>query len=259
MSTVGIALLFIGVAFVATLACLDAGRRVGRRAFARPEPSRPAGLGTVEGVAFGLLGLLLAFTFTGAATRFDARRARVVEEANDIGTAWLRLDLLPKEAQPKLREDFRRYADSRIATYGRLAAADAAGAKAEYERSLAIQNEIWAGAVAATRDGGTPAPMLLLPALNAMIDITTTRRSSTELHPPLVIYAVLALVSLGCALLAGYEMGASEAQSWLHVIGYAVVVAFILYVIVDFEYPRLGLIRIEAFDRYLVDVRNAMK
>ena len=80
-----------------------------------------------------------------------------------------------------------------------------------------------------------------------------------ELHPPLVIYAVLAVVSLGCALLVGYEMGASEARSWLHVIGYAVVVAFILYVIVDFEYPRLGLIRIEAFDRYLVDVRNAMK
>ena len=77
--------------------------------------------------------------------------------------------------------------------------------------------------------------------------------------PPLVIYAVLAVVSLGCALLVGYEMGASEARSWLHVIGYAVVVAFILYVIVDFEYPRLGLIRIEAFDRYLVDVRNAMK
>jgi hypothetical protein len=259
MSTVGIALLFIGATFVTTLACLEAGRRVGQRAFALPETSRPAGLGTVEGVAFGLLGLLLAFTFAGAATRFDARRAQVVEEANDIGTAWLRLDLVPKEAQPKLREDFRRYVDSRIVAYARLAEADIEGAKAEYARSLAIQNEIWKGAVAATRDGGSPAPMLLLPALNAMIDITTTRRSSMELHPPLVIYAVLAVVSLGCALLVGYEMGASEARSWLHVIGYAVVVAFILYVIVDFEYPRLGLIRIEAFDRYLVDVRNAMK
>lgn len=253
------ALLFIGVAFATTLACLEAGRRVGRRAFTLPETSRPAGLGTVEGVAFGLLGLLFAFTFTGAATRFDARRAQVVEEANDIGTAWLRLDLLPKEAQPKLREDFRRYTDSRIAAYAKVAAADFAGAKAEYARSLAIQNEIWEGAVVASREGGSPAPMLLLPALNAMIDITTTRRSSTELHPPLIIYAVLALVSLGCALLAGYEMGASEAKSWLHVIGYALVVAFIFYVIVDFEYPRRGIIRIEAFDRYLVDVRSAMK
>ena len=58
MSTAGIALLFIGVAFVTTLACLEAGRLAGRRAFALPEASRPAGLGTVEGVAFGLLGLL---------------------------------------------------------------------------------------------------------------------------------------------------------------------------------------------------------
>ena len=259
MSHVVGALLFFGVVFLATLACLEAGHRVGRRALSGPDAARPAGLGTVETVAFGVLGLLLAFTFSGAASRFDARRALVVEEANDIGTAWLRLDLLPPAFQPQLRDAFRRYTDLRILTYAKVAASDLEGARAEYARSVGIQNEIWTGAVAACREAPSQATIVLLPALNAMIDITTTRLAATEMHPPMIVYAVLGLVALGCALLAGYEMGASKARSWLHVLGYAAGVAFILYVIVDFEYPRIGLIRVESFDRYLVDVRSAMK
>ncbi len=66
------------------------------------------------------MGLLIAFTFSGALTRFDARRVQAVDEANAIGTAYLRVDLLPAAAQPKLREAFRSYADARIATYRKL-------------------------------------------------------------------------------------------------------------------------------------------
>lgn len=257
-NTVG-ALLFFGTAFLLTLGCLEAGIRIGRRALSAPDGARPAGLGTVETVAFGTLGLLLAFTFSGAASRFDARRALVVEESNDIGTAWLRLDLLPPAHQPALRDAFRRYTDSRILMYRKVADLDIDGARAEYTRSTAMQNEIWAGAVAACREAPSQATIVLLPALNAMIDITTTRLAATEIHPPKIVYGVLFIVSFGCALLAGYEMGASEARSWLHVLTYAIGVAFILYVIADFEYPRIGLIRIEAMDHYLADVRASMK
>ena len=92
------------VAFFGTLtAFLEAGRRAGRRAFAS-DKAHPSGLGTVEALMFGLLGLLLAFTFSGAAERLDTRRWQVVDEANAIGTAWLRLDVLPASAQPKLRD-----------------------------------------------------------------------------------------------------------------------------------------------------------
>ncbi len=62
-----------------------------------------AGIGAVEGAVFGLVGLLIAFTFSGAGTRFDTRRQLVVEETNAIGTAYLRLDLLPAALQPALR------------------------------------------------------------------------------------------------------------------------------------------------------------
>ena len=123
------ALLFFGTAFLVTLGCLEAGIRIGRRALSGPDAHRPAGLGTVETVAFGVLGLLLAFTFSGASSRFDARRALVVEEANDIGTAWLRLDLLPAASQPPLRDAFRRYTDSRILMYQKVADLDFDGAR----------------------------------------------------------------------------------------------------------------------------------
>jgi hypothetical protein len=158
--------------FIGVLLLLELGRRTGRRRAARPEGAR-AEVSVMDGAVFTLLGLLVAFTFSGAAARWDARRQLLVEEANAIGTAYLRLDVLPPDAQPALREKFRQYVDARLAIYRSLP--DFSGAKAELARAAKLQAEIWAQAVAACRnEGSQPARILVLPALNAMIDITTT-------------------------------------------------------------------------------------
>jgi hypothetical protein len=78
-------------------------RNIGLRQLAEEGESASKGLGAIEGAIFGLLGLILAFSFSGALTRFDARRHLVVEETNDIGTAWLRIALLPADAQSHMR------------------------------------------------------------------------------------------------------------------------------------------------------------
>ena len=91
------------------LILLEVGRRIGARRLAEDPMGAAAGVGTVEGAVFALFGLLIAFTFSGAAARFDTRRQLIIEETNAIGTAYLRLDLLPVDAQPGLREKFRRY------------------------------------------------------------------------------------------------------------------------------------------------------
>ena len=109
----------IGV-FVGILAFLELGRRVGARAIARHGATSLPSTESLETAVFALLGLLIAFTFSGALTRFDVRRAQVVDEANAIGTAYLRLDLLPASVQPPLREVFRAYVDARIDTYDKL-------------------------------------------------------------------------------------------------------------------------------------------
>ena len=89
-----------GVLFVGMLVLLDVGRRIGRRRLQLDAEGARAGVGVIEGSVFGLLGLLLAFTFSGAASRFDERRQLIVQEVHAIGTAWLRIDMLPPEARP---------------------------------------------------------------------------------------------------------------------------------------------------------------
>jgi len=79
----------------------------------------------------------------------DGRRQLVVEEANAIGTAYLRLDVLPHEAQPALRDKFRRYVEARLDAYRKLP--DIAAAKEGLARAAVLQGEIWGEAVAASR------------------------------------------------------------------------------------------------------------
>jgi hypothetical protein len=253
---VGVNIALFVALFGALIVCLEAGRRSGRKAFGS-DRAHPSGLGTVEAVTFGLLGLLLAFTFSGAAARLDTRRGQIVDEANAIGTAWLRLDVLPANAQPTLREAFRKYTDSRIAVYRTFSKSGLDAARAEYARSAALQQQIWTEAVAACRDVPSTT-VVVLPALNAMFDIATTRLAATQMHPPGIVYVVLAFISLVCGLLAGYEMGATDVASRLHMIVLALVLSFTFYVTLDFEYPRLGLIRIDDFDNLLIQVRAWM-
>mgnify|MGYP003350587473 CR=1 FL=1 len=100
--------------FLVMMLAVEGGRRIGRYRHGRDPESFSEGLGAAEGAIFALLGLLVAFTFSGAASRFEDRRHLITQEANDIGTAWLRIDLLPAADQPAMRDLFRRYTDLRI-------------------------------------------------------------------------------------------------------------------------------------------------
>src|SRR5262245_53363409 len=248
--------LLAGGIFVAMLVCLEIGRRYGIRRKAQEPEGGGAGAGVVDTAVFALLGLLVAFTFSGAASRFDERRKLIIEEANAIGTAYLRLDLLPGASQGELRARFRDYVDARLAVYRALP--DFEKSKAELARAARLQQELWSRSVASAT-GLQPATMLLLPALNEMIDITTTRTMAAEMHPPIVIFLLLIVLALLSALLAGYETAGAKARDWVRMVAYAVTLAGAVYVILDMEYPRFGLIRVDAFDRVLVELRDSMR
>lgn len=239
--------------FLALLLSMELGRRIGRSRLARDPDALDAGTGAVDGMVFALLGLLVAFTFSGAASRFDDRRAMIVTEANNIGTAYLRIDLLPEPAQPPLRDAFQRYVDSRLASYAHDLSAEEF--QSSYEKSQQIQSEIWKLAIAAAGRPDAPpaANMLLLPALNEMIDITSTRTAALRFHPPLPIFVMLLLTALVCALLAGHAMLRSRSPNWIHIIGFAAITTVTMYVIADLEYPRRGVIQIQGLDQMLKD------
>ncbi|WP_243309931.1 hypothetical protein [Fundidesulfovibrio agrisoli] len=240
------------------LGCLELGKWLGTRsAVKRPDEAKSKAAATLEAAVFGLVGLLIAFTFSGATSRFDHRRHLIVEEANAIGTAWLRLDVLPQSAQPAVKELFRKYVDSRLATYAAMPDLDAA--HAELGRTVALQNEIWKAAVAACQtEEGQRAGILVLPALNNMIDITTTRTMATLFHPPSIIFALMFGLVLGSMVMVGYDHALAKSRSWVHIIGFAALMAITVFIIMDLEYPRLGLIRVDDFDRVLRELRQSM-
>jgi hypothetical protein len=243
--------------FLGMLAALEIGRAIGRRRFSRDEEKARAGLGAVEGAVFALLGLLIAFTFSGAAARFDTRRELIVQEANAIGTAWLRLDLLPPDTQPALRDLFRSYLDARLAAYEKVP--DMKSVQAELSRANALQSEIWNGAISASQRAPNPLHASLIYALNEMFDITTTRTMAAKVHPPMLIFLMLGALALVSSLLAGYAMAGGRTRSWTHVIGFALIMAITVYVILDLEYPRVGFLRVDDFDQALKDLRQSMK
>jgi hypothetical protein len=257
MDQIIVFLVSAGGLFVGMILLLELGRRLGRRRQGKQEEGARAGLGAVEGAVFALLGLLVAFTFSGAASRFDARRQLIVQEANAIGTAWLRLDLLPASAQPELRDLLRRFLDLRLAVCQKMP--DVEAARAELSKANALQGEIWNKAISACQDSPNPMRAQLIPALNEMFDIAATRVMAAEMHPPAIIFGMLGVLALMSSLLAGYAMAGGKTRSWIHVIGFALIMATTVYVILDLEFPRLGIIRVDVFDRVLVELRQSMQ
>lgn len=233
--------------FPAMILLLEVGRRL------RTHRGTSEGIRPIEGAVFGLFGLLLAFTFSGAVSRFDRHRQLLTEETNAIGTAYLRLDLLPPDAQPELRQLFREYTTSRLHLF------DAVSPEVSPETAR-LQTQIWQRSIAAaySTEAKPDAAKLLLPALNNMIDITSSRRNAFNMHPPQIIYLLLFAFSGGCAFMSGYSVKTGD-RDWIYSIAFAVAVTLTVYAILEIERPRQGLVRLIYLDQQLIDLRNSMR
>jgi hypothetical protein len=251
----GMAAGFAITLFFGMLAMLKIGWHLGHRTALRRSPHETLGDSIMTGAVLSLFGLLVAFTFSGAALRFDHRRDLIVQETNAIGTAYLRLDLTPAGDRAALQDLFRRYLDSRLEVYRRFP--DLAGAKASRKGAERIKTDLWSGAVSACDRASDGCTIILLPALNVVFDLATTQTMATETHPPDVILATLAMLALSSALLAGNAMG-GQPRHFTHLLSFAGLFALAIFVIVDLEYPRLGLIRVDDFDRALIELRQSM-
>jgi hypothetical protein len=243
--------------FFAMLLSIETGARIGRRRKSSDSRTSVDGLGTIDAAVFGLLGLILAFTFSGASERLVVRRAQIVQEANAIGTAYLRLDMLPPSDQQVLRGLFREYLEQRIEVFDKLR--NQAASNAAIQKCERLQREIWSRSVASCKLDSKPhACILLLPALNEMIDITTTRTMATRTHAPLIVMALLITLALAAAILSGFSLSPQPTRSPLHMILFSLVVSVSIYVVLDLEYPRAGLINLRAMDQVLLQLRVTM-
>lgn len=258
MSYNAIAFLVVISLFFGIVLALGVGRYLGRRNSSDKTESSHIRLTAVETAVFGLMGLLIAFTFSGAASRYELRRQQIVNEANAISSAYLRIDLLPSQAQPALREKFRLYLEARISAFRVLPDIEASSKHIAVAASL--HQDIWAGATAALRESPPQATLLMVPALNEMSNLTTERAIAALTHTPMVILFMLVILGCACSLLAGYAMASmGPRQVTVHTITFAFILTSTVYVILDLDFPRFGLIQLDFADQALLDLRALMK
>lgn len=204
---------------------------------------------------FALLGLLLAFTFSLSVNRFDMKRAAIIEEANDIGTAVLRADLYAEPDRQLLRADFKKYVDARAALF-------TVGTNIENEAALqklsaSLQQQLWNRVSKLSKDPANYiASMQMVPALNSMIDITTTRQYGNLTHLPDLIVYLLFLLSCVCAFYIGYLFAVKEKFDWLQAAGFCLLTSLVIYVIIDMDHPRRGFITLNQISQSVVGLKQ---
>jgi hypothetical protein len=252
MSPVNLVLVTVAL-FIGLIVCLEVGYRLGSRRV-KIVANAFEGFGAIEGAVFGIFGLLLSLSFFGAASRLDARRQLIVTEANAIASAYMRVDLLPNADQPEVRRLFREYLDERI----RISeSSDEVQALAQISKAAKLQQAIWAYAISATK-AGAPGTPLLLPALNQMSEIASAKAISVQTHLPALVFYFLLAAALLSGLVAGFGMARGH-RNWLSILAYAAIITLTMYVMIDMEYPRAGLIRIGAADLALTTLRDSIR
>ncbi len=233
-------------------AASELGYRLGILVAPKYEPFRGQ-FDVIRTATFALVGFLIAFSFSGAATRFIDRVDIIVEETNALGTAWLRADLVPEPARGALKAALREYTADRVTL---LSTDD----EAELMRLLAKVGELhaamWAQGKAGTR-GDAPLMNLVLPPLNDVIDLHSSHLRLAQRRLPLPILTVLLATAALSMVLVGVGDGLSRRRLPLLDGVYALVLSVSLWMTIDLDYPRQGLIQVSS--QPMVDALAAMK
>ena len=217
------------------------GFRAARRGRARADEGERSETSTLQGGMLALLGLLLGFTFAAASQRFDARKQLVLDEANAIGTAYLRATAVP--GGEEVAELLRRYVDVRLEGAASRNPEDFRRAVGESER---LHDAMWSRVAALARANPDPLRTLLLVAVNEVIDLHEKRLTAMRNHVPTIILVLLLVVSVLTMASLGHAAGASGGRSGMlsTALTFAMLVTVVIMVVVDLDRPERGLIRV---------------
>lgn len=238
-------LLIAGFLLTSMAAAIEGGYRIGRRKEATAKKSTKDHIITIQGSMLGVLALLLAFSFSLALQRFDNRNAAVVEEANAIGTTFLRAQLLPSSVRSDAQRLLQSYVDLRV-----QASTISLDKEADREVLLFDANQIldalWGCARRAAEEDPNPVTSgLFIQSLNETIDAYGERDAAVRRHVPEVILFLLFGTFVMTGGVVGYAAGVAghrpSAVSYL-LVGLIVVLTF---VIIDLDRPRRGLIEVD--------------
>jgi hypothetical protein len=200
----------------------------------------------------GLLALLLGFTFSLALTRFEARRDLVLQEANAIGTTWLRATLLEEPNRTAMTGLLRQYVDARLAW------SQADGSGADPAATAALQTKLWAVTGAAMR--GDTSPQLsraVMDAMNSSFDLANARATERSAHIPERVLTILLLYAVLSMVLLGYILAANSRPHRIATTMLLVLLTLAVVVILDLDRPRSGSILVS--QQPLEDLRAQLR
>jgi hypothetical protein len=202
---------FLLTVLVLLAAVAEAGFRTGLRLHRLQDEAGRSQIGGVQGAVLGLPGLLLGVTFAMGLSRYDARTALVLQEADAVGTAWLRAGLLPEAHRAPVQDLLARYVDERL-KYAALAR-DPARAAEGLRMSAEIEHQLWQHAEAAATEAPTPPTMLFITSLNEVIDTDAARVHAARNRIPTAVWELLLLVAAFGCFATSYGSGARRARS----------------------------------------------
>jgi hypothetical protein len=200
------------------------------------------GLG--QAAIFGLIALILAFSFSFAAERFEARRALVIKEADAIGTTYLRGGFLPSGEQTYFRQDLIAYTTTRLETYANVS--DVLAEERAIERGKLLQARLWAAASdAAHNDPRNLWYSNLANSVNVMIDVSEEQTAAFNNHVPRPILGLVLLCTIVGAVLLGLTFGRAKAPNAPLSVIFCVLFAATIFAIIDLDHPQGGFISVD--------------
>lgn len=233
----------------------DGGFRYGTRVRQRQEQQAASLVGLVLTGVLGLLALLLALTYSLAVTRAEQRKQAVIAEANALGTAYLRTELLSEPTGSRLRGLLRDYTDTRIVSIADVR--NPAALSESISESERILNQLWPTAVEGMKGRpATPIDALVLSSLNGVIDLHTTRLAAGRDRLPALILLLLFGGTTTGMWMVSYDAGLAGRRHPYLIATLAAFCAAMVYVTLDIDRPHEGMVRISL--KSLIDTRNAM-
>jgi hypothetical protein len=230
--------------FVTIIICNEMGFRAGRFIQARTDSEVKALTGSIQGSILGLLALLLGFTFSMSMQRYDNRSMALIDEANSIGTAVLRIELLPTAYQQPASELFEQYLGLRVAI-GQLDLTKHQQ-RNDYNKKIAnIQAELWTLAVEATNVDPRPVTTgAFVKSLNDVIDSQGKRNALLQMHVPEVVLMLLFVVFISSGGIMGYSAGLSGQRIIVPIVLVSLLITLIVFIIIDLDRPKRGVIQV---------------
>jgi len=235
--------LIVGALLALLLIATEIGFRRGRSARPAIEDPAKSHYWSLQAGVMGLLALLLAFTFSMSVMRYDARKELLIDEANAIGTTYLRSSMLPEPYRSEVAKLIGDYVASRLRDYA--IAVDEEKREAEERNCQRLQNQLWSQAVEATAKNPQPVPTgLFISSLNDVIDVAAKRDAARENHVPQPVLTFLFLVTILTMALLGYGCGLGNHRNIAATATVCLLISLVILVIMDLDRPRRGLITI---------------